>query len=144
MKTSLIGAIVFGILFLTALLPVDFATSVVPGWHTTALAPFQIIGIILFLLIVLVAFAYFILFGRHVIVPRKILIIQLLLSIPGLIIYFDPFLPFRFYELTEADYWKLRVHTIFNFTVLGMFIIVQILFLVYAIRRLIKIKTALQ
>lgn len=35
---------ILGIFFLVTIFAFDFATSVIPGWHTTILAPQQLFG----------------------------------------------------------------------------------------------------
>ncbi|MFC6997457.1 hypothetical protein [Rufibacter roseus] len=87
------GAVVF--LFLAIVLTVltlavssdfDIAVSVIPGWHTTILPPYFLVGGVALLWLYLLAGAYFILGKKRVRIKKRFMMANLMLSLPLLYI----------------------------------------------------------
>lgn len=106
----------------------DYATSVVPGWHTTIFPPFAVGQFIVVLSLVGVIFGYYKLSRRTDTINWKLFIIHFILTIPLLII-----LKFDTYISTDINPMITIPVSIF------MFIIGQIVFLLHYLRKLIDI-----
>jgi hypothetical protein len=68
----------------------DFATSVVPGWHTTIFPPYFLINLIVSIVILLVVIAYWNLSRKMKKVSWTVFFIQLVLTIPAVLYILFP------------------------------------------------------
>lgn len=86
MKLSYIPSLIFICLFMSFFpLSSDYATSVVPGWHTTIFPPYFILQFIVVLIILLVSFAYWKLSTITGTINWIFFIIHFILTIPAII-----------------------------------------------------------
>jgi hypothetical protein len=120
-------------------LPITFsrgyATSVVPGWHTTIWPPYFICLIIVTIVLILVTIGYWLLFRRTDKTNPVLFAIHFLLTIPAIIYLIFPsiFLDARVTDendLMEAIQFRIKAVLV----AWGIFIIGQLLFLIYYIR----------
>ncbi|WP_148089204.1 hypothetical protein [Taibaiella sp. KBW10] len=133
----------FLVLLLSSIsLSTDFATSVVPGWHTTVFSPYFLGKSTIIITLLLVTIGYFFLSKRTANISRIIFFIHLILTIP--FILFLKF-PSIFLGISHANPEKmgealsLRITLMFLAGVL--FIAGQVTFLVYFIRNIIIKRT---
>lgn len=123
------------LLLLTIPFSFDFATSVVPGWHTTILPPYFIWGLIVVFVLLLVTIGYWLLSKRTDKINWTLFAIHFLLTIPTIIFLRFPTILLDV-ELTDQD--KLIRAIEFRMKIIPiawtLFIIGKILFLVYFIR----------
>ena len=106
----------------------DYATSVVPGWHTTIFPPFAVGQFIVVLSLLGVIFGYYKLSRRTDTINWKLFIIHFLLTVPLILL-----LMFNTYIYTDINPMITIPVSIF------MFIIGQIVFLLHYLRKLIDI-----
>jgi len=123
------------LLLLTIPFSFDFATSVVPGWHTTIFPPYFIWGLIVVIVLLLVTIGYWLLSKRTDKINWTLFAIHFLLTIPTIIFLKFPTILFDV-ELTDQD--KLIRAIEFHMKIIPiawtLFYIGQILFLIYFIR----------
>ena len=123
------------LLLLTIPFSFDFATSVVPGWHTTIFPPYFIWGLIVFIVLLLVTIGYWLLSKRTDKINWTLFAIHFLLTIPTIIFLKFPTILLDV-QLTDQD--KLIRAIEFRMKLIPiawtLFIIGQILFLIYYVR----------
>ena len=128
------------LLLLTIPFSFDFATSLVPGWHTTILPPYFIWGLFVMIILLLVTIGYWLLSKRTDKTNWTLFAIHFILTIPT-IIYLK--FPSIFLEVRSTDQNKLLEALEFRMRLIpvawALFIAGQILFLIYYIRT-IKVK----
>ena len=123
------------LLLLTIPFSFDFATSVVPGWHTTIFPPYFIWGLIVVIVLLLVTIGYWLLSKRTDKFNWTLFAIHFLLTIPTIIflkfptILLDVQLPDQD-KLIRAIEFRMKIIPI----AWTLFIVGQILFLIYFIR----------
>ena len=59
----------------------DFATSVVPGWHTTIFPPFFIFGVLFSIILLIDFIIYWIAYKKELLKLKKIVLIHFLISL---------------------------------------------------------------
>lgn len=123
------------LLLLTIPFSFDFATSVVPGWHTTIFPPYFIWGLIVLIVLLMVTIGYWLLSKRTVKTNWSLFAIHTALTIPT-IIYLK--FPTILLEVQTTDYEELVKALEFRMKLVPvaciLFIAGQILFLFYYIR----------
>ena len=131
------------LLLLTIPFSFDFATSLVPGWHTTIFPPYFVVGLIVIIVLLLVTIGYWLLSKRTDKINWTLFAIHFALTIPT-IIYLK--FPSIFLNVTFADQDKLIKAIEFRMKLIPiawiLFIAAQIMFLIYYIRT-IKAKSTL-
>jgi hypothetical protein len=128
------------LLLLTIPFSFDFATSVVPGWHTTIFPPHFIWGLIVLVVLLLVTIGYWLLSKRVDKTNWALFAIHFTLTIPTVIFLKFPTILLggqltNQEELIRAIEFRVKLIPI----AWTLFIVGQILFLIYYIRT-IKIK----
>lgn len=123
------------LLFLTIPFSFDFATSVVPGWHTTIFPPYFIWGLIVLIVLLLVTIGYWLLSKRADKINWILFTIHFALTIPTVIYLRFPSVLLDVQltdqnELTKAIEFRMKLIP-FAWT---LFIVGQLLFLIYFIR----------
>jgi hypothetical protein len=136
MKRLYIPFLAFLILFLlTISFSIDFATSVVPGWHTTIFPPYFIWGLIVMIVLFLATIGYWLLSNRTDRINWTLFGIHFALTIPA-VIYLR--FPSILLDVKMADQNKLIEAIAFRMKLMSIawtvFIAGQILFLIYFIR----------
>ena len=123
------------LLLLTIPFSFDFATSVVPGWHTTIFPPYFIWGIIVVIVLLLVTIGYWLLSKRTDKINWTLFAIHFLLTIPTIIFLKFPTILLDV-ELTDQDKLIRAIEFCMKIIPIAwtLFIIGQILFLIYFIR----------
>lgn len=96
METRLPSLIFLALLVLANPIGMDYAVSVVPGWHTT-IVPFRMLlygiaHVFLSLTLLIMAIAYWYLLRKATKVPLKVFLVHLFLSLPAAIITRFPYL----------------------------------------------------
>jgi hypothetical protein len=123
------------LLVLTIPFSFDFATSVVPGWHTTIFPPYFIWGLFVMIVLLLVTIGYWLLSKRTDKTNWTLFAIHFALTIPT-IIYLK--FPSILLDVQTTDYDKLIKAIEFRMKLIPvawiLFIAGQILFLIYYIR----------
>lgn len=123
------------LLLLTIPFSFDFATSVVPGWHTTIFPPYFIWGLIVVIVLLLVTIGYWLLSKRTDKINWTLFAIHFLLTIPTVIFLKFPTILLDV-QLTDQD--KLIRAIEFRLKLIPiawtLFIVGQILFLIYYVR----------
>jgi len=139
MKKSNITFIIFLILIILIFpfsffqFSLDYASSIIPGWHTTIL-PFQAIGMILkCIILIFVALGYWKLRKANILIDKKIFFTYLILTIPAIIIS-----NFSLYKLLNPDneniVQNMRMVYFAQILINAIFFIAQILFGIYYFR----------
>jgi hypothetical protein len=123
------------LILLTIPFSLDFATSVVPGWHTTIFPPYFIWGFIVVIVLLLGTIGYWLLSKRIDKINWTLFAIHLALTIPTIIYLKFPSILLDVQstdqdELIKAIEFRMKLIPI----VWTLFIIGQILFLIYFIR----------
>jgi hypothetical protein len=123
------------LLLLTIPFSFDFATSAVPGWHTTIFPPYFVWGLVILIVLLLVTIGYWLLSRRTDKRNWTLFAIHFVLTIPT-IIYLK--FPSIFLDVQVADQNKLIKAITFRMRLIPiawtLFIVGQILFLIYYIR----------
>jgi hypothetical protein len=123
------------LLVLTIPFSFDFATSVVPGWHTTIYPPYFIWGLIVLIVLLLVTIGYWLLSKGTDKTNWTLFAIHFALTIPT-VIYLK--FPSILLDVQGADQYKLIKAIAFRMQLIAiawtLFIVGQILFLIYYIR----------
>ena len=113
----------------------DFATSVVPGWHTTIFPPYFIWGLIVVIVLLLVTIGYWLLSKCTDKINWTLFTIHFFLTIPTIIFLKFPTILLDV-QLTDQD--KLIKAIEFRMKLIPiawvLFIVGQILFLIYYVR----------
>jgi len=123
------------LLLLTIPLSFDFATSVVPGWHTTIYPPYFIWGLILIVVLLLVTIGYWLLSKRVDKINWTLIAIHFILTIPTVIFLNFPSIFLNVQPTNQEELLRdlsLRIKLIP--VAWTLFIVGQVLFLVYYIR----------
>lgn len=123
------------LLLLTIPFSFDFATSVVPGWHTTIYPPYFIWTLILIVVLLFVIIGYWLISKRVDKTNWYLFFIHLLLTIPTIIYIMFPAILLDFEQGSQDELTKnllLRIRLIP--WAQGLFAIGQILFIMYFIR----------
>ncbi|OJY85075.1 MAG: hypothetical protein BGP14_04315 [Sphingobacteriales bacterium 44-15] len=123
------------LLLLTIPFSFDFATSVVPGWHTTIFPPYFIWGLIVMIVLLLVTIGYWLLSKRTDKTNWTLFAIHFVLTIPTIIYLKFPSILLDVQltdqnELIRAIEFRIKVIPV----AWTLFIVGQILFLIYFIR----------
>lgn len=142
MKKSYIPLLAFIILLLLNFPFLPFATSVIPGWHTTIYPPYFIAGVVAIIILMLVIIGYWLLLKRVDKVNWTLFVLHLLLTIPTVIYLKYPmmFLDFEHSSLGDvADKMVIRFQLITISWVL--FGVGQLLFIVYFVRTMMGRRT---
>jgi hypothetical protein len=117
----------------------DYATSVVPGWHTIMLPPNTIAIIIIFILTLLATIAYWTLKTHGHKIAKAIFWTHLLCSIPAILLTRIPFL---FLMLRGPDIQEIQKQLLLNEIILysaySLFIVGQIIFGAYFIKAIVQ------
>jgi hypothetical protein len=109
-------------------IPLDYASSVVPGWHTTIYPPYFLLGVLNFAWWFLVFGAYLFSEVKKKYVSRTVFIIHMLLSLP--LIFLG--------EINELVFISGPSHPerllYSSGIVIGLFMLGQIIFIIYYIK----------
>lgn len=123
------------LLFLTIPFSFDFATSVVPGWHTTIFPPYFIWGLILIIVLLLVTIGYWLLSKRVDKINWTLFAFHFILTIPTVIFLKFPSI---FLDVQQTNHEEIikAISLRIKFIPLAwtLFIIGQTLFIIYFIR----------
>jgi hypothetical protein len=123
------------LLLLTIPFSFDFATSVVPGWHTTVFPPFFVWTVILAIILLFVTIGYWLLSSRVDKMNWILFAIHFMLTVPTVI--FIKF-PSILLDVQETNQEELLQALSLRITLIPvawtLFIIGQILFVIYFIR----------
>ena len=133
----------FILLLLTIPLSFDFATSVVPGWHTTIFPPYFVWELIVVIALLLVTIGYWLLLKRVDKINWTLFAIHFITTI--LTVIFLKF-PSILLDAQEPDQNKLIREIAFRINLIPVswmiFIAGQILFLIYYVRAIKANRTA--
>lgn len=123
------------LLLLTIPFSFDFATSVVPGWHTTIFPPYFIWGLIVLIVLLLATIGYWLLTKRTDKTNWSLFAIHFLLTIPTIIYLKFPSILLDV-EVTDQSEWIRAIQFRLKLIPLAwaLFIAGQILFLIYYFR----------
>jgi hypothetical protein len=124
------------LLLLTIPFSFDFATSVVPGWHTTVFSPYFIWEVIVIIFLLLVTIGYWVLSKRAGKINWALFAIHIVFTIPTVTyLKFPSILPDV--QLTDQDKLIKAINLQIKIIpiVWTLFIVGQFLFLVYFIRK---------
>jgi hypothetical protein len=121
----------------------DFATSVVPGWHTTIYPPYFVWGLIVIIALLLVTIGYWLLSKRTDKINRTLFAMHFALTIPTVIYLKFPSILLNVQmtnqdELIKAIEFRMKLIP----EAWTLFIAGQILFLIYYIRTVKTKRTA--
>lgn len=124
----------------------DFATSVVPGWHTTIFPPYFIWGRIVMIVLLLVTIGYWLLSNRTDKTNWTLFAIHFILTIPTVIYLKFPSILLDV-QLTDQDRLIEAIQFRFRLKLIPiawtLFSLGQILFLIYCIRTIKAKRTAI-
>lgn len=112
----------------------DFATSVVPGWHTTILAPQQLFWLPIYVCAAFVIACHIAAVIKKRSIPIYVSVIYILLAIP-----YPLFLSWCNYKGSQGYEWDIMLAPRFIFPSLILFIIGHLFFL-YSIIKMIRKK----
>lgn len=123
------------LLLLTIPLSFDFTTSVVPGWHTTIFPPYFIAGLIVFIVLLLVTIGYWLLSRRTSKINWILFSIHFALTIPAIVYLKFPSILLDIPMTRPGDWVKAIAFRIKLIPIAwALFIIGQILFIIYYVR----------
>lgn len=123
------------LLLLTIPFSFDFATSVVPSWHTTIYPPYFVWGLIVIVALLLVTIGYWLLSKRTDKINWTLFAIHFALTIPTVIFLKFPSILLNVQQANQEELLKAIEFRIKLIPVAWtLFITGQILFLVYYIR----------
>jgi hypothetical protein len=127
------------LLLLTIPFSFDFATSVVPGWHTTIFPPYFVWGISVVIFLLVATIGYWLLTKRADKISWTLFAFHSILTIPTLIYLKFPTIFLDVHQTNQEGIMKeiyLRIKLIpFSW---ALFIVGQILFIIYYIRTIIS------
>ena len=125
------------LLLLTMPFSFDFATSVVPGWHTTIFPPYFIWGLFVIIILLFVTIGYWLLFKRTDKTNWTLFAIHFALTIPTIIYLKFPSILLDV-QSTDQREWIRAIDFRMKLIPVAciLFIVGQILFLIYFIRTL--------
>ena len=123
------------LLLLTIPFSFDFATSVVPGWHTTIFPPYFIWGLILIIFLLLATIGYWLLSKRVDKINWTLFAFHFLLTIPTVIFIKFPSIFLNVQqtnqeEIIKAIYLRIKLIPV----AWTLFIVGQVLFIIYFLR----------
>jgi hypothetical protein len=123
------------LLLLTIPFSFDFATSVLPGWHTTIFPPYFIWGLIIIIVLLLVTIGYWLLSKRVDKINWTLFAIHFLLTIPTVIFLKFPSI---FLDVQQTDQEEIIKALSFRIKLIpvawALFLVGQILFIIYFVR----------
>ena len=123
------------LLLLTIPFSFDFATSVVPGWHTTIFPRYFIWGLITIVVLLLVTIGYWLLSKRVDKINWTLFAIHFLLTIPA-VIYLK--FPSIFLDIQRSNQEEMIRAVLFRIKLIPiawtLFIVGQDLFIIYYVR----------
>jgi hypothetical protein len=123
------------LLILTVPFSFDFATSAVPGWHTTIFPPYFIWGLLVMVVLLLVTIGYWLLSRKVGKINWTLFAIHVALTIPSVIFVNFPSIFLDVYQNSQEEILKdLSVRIKLIPVAWTLFIVGQILFLIYFIR----------
>ena len=123
------------LLLLTSPFAFDFATSVVPGWHTTIFPPYFIWESIVVFVLILVTIGYWFLSKRVNKINWTLFAIHFMLTIPTVILLKFPSMLLDVQQTNQEELAKaLSMQAKIISMAWGLFIVGQILFFIYYIR----------
>ncbi len=130
------------LLLLTVPFSFDFATSVVPGWHTTIFPPYFIWGLVVIVVLLLVTIGYWLLSKRTDKTNWTLFAIHFVLTIPTTIYLKFPSILLDV-QLTDQNKLMKAIHFRMKLIPIAwtLFIVGQILFVIYFIRIIRRAKT---
>lgn len=136
MKKSYIPFLAFLVLLLLTIpFSCDFATSVVPGWHTTIFPPYFIWGVSVIIVLLLVTIGYWLLSNRVDKINWTLFAFHFILTIPTLIFLKFPSIYLGVEQTTQEEITKAISLQIKLIPVAWtLFIIGQAFFVIYFIR----------
>ena len=136
MSRTFIPFLAFLILLLLAIsFPFDFATSVVPGWHTTIFPPYFIWTFIVVIALLLVAIGYWLLSKRTDRINWTLFAIHCALTIPTVFFVKLPSFLVDFQKTNQDDLISVLAFRMKLIPIAwALFITGQLLFLVYFFR----------
>ena len=123
------------LLLLTIPFSLNFAASVVPGWHTTIFPPYFIWGLILIIVLLFVTIGYWLLSKRVDKINWTLFALHFILTIPTVVFLKFPSIFLNLpltdqEEIIKAIYLRMKLIP-FAWT---LFIIGQVLFIIYFVR----------
>ena len=123
------------LLLLTIPFSFDFATSAVPGWHTTIFPPYFIWGLVVLIVLLLVTIGYWLLTKRTDKTNWFLFAIHFLLTIPTVIYLKFPSILLDF-KVTDQSEWIRAIQFRLKLIPVAwvLFVVGQILFLIYFFR----------
>ena len=132
MQRRYVPFLVFASLLIITIVNSDYATSVVPGWHTTIFSPFFLINIVAAIIMLLVTIGYLKLGKRDFQIKWVVFLIHLLLTIPAIIIFRFPILFLDFWVNGQSNPSDV-VTRVANYTMIALVLFVagQVFFAVY-------------
>ena len=115
----------------------DFATSVVPGWHTTIFPPYFIFGFAVLIVLRFVTIGYWLLLKRVSRIDMILFVSHFILTIPTIIFLKFPSILLDVQqtnknELIESLAFRIRLIP----KVWMLFLVGQVLFLIYYVRKI--------
>jgi hypothetical protein len=125
---------ILGIFFLVTIFAFDFATSVIPGWHTTILAPQQLFWLPIYPCAAFVIACYITSIRKRRNIPTTVLVIYFLFAMPYPLV-----LLWCNYKGSQGYEWDLMLMPKLIISSLVLFIIGHLIFL-YCIVKMIRKK----
>ncbi len=111
----------------------DYASSVIPGWHTTIYPPYFMASFLLLVLLVMDGFLYWKLRNKNSAYVKKIIVFHFVIS--SLLILLIKFPQYYLETSSNANIEALLINTIETIKVVFVaFLIVQVLYCVYLFR----------
>lgn len=123
------------LLFLTISFRFDFATSVVPGWHTTIFPPYFVWGLFLITILLLVTIGYWLLSKRADKINWTLFCFHFLMTVPTVIFINFPSIFVDVQQTNQEEIIK-EIHLRMKIipVVWTLFIVGQSLFVIYFLR----------
>lgn len=131
------------LLFLTISFPFDFATSGVPGWHTTIFPPYFVWGLAVTIVLLFVTIGYWLLVKRVDKINWTLFVFHFVLTVPTVMFINFPSIFVDIQQIYEDEsikeiYFRMKLIP-FAWT---LFIVGQILFIIYFVRAISSKRTA--
>ena len=139
-KIFLIIALIYSLILLALLINYEYATSVIPGWHTTILPSQTVIQIVVGLWLFVLSVGYWMLKLRKININKKLFVAHLLLTLPlpALFTVKNGILDF------SVVYEYIEIFNTLTHSNIVLFIAGQLLFISYFIRSILLRKKVRQ
>lgn len=133
MQKPWIPVFLFALFFILSITSVEFASSVVPGWHTTIFPPYFFISVAVLAILLVVTIGYWIL-ARRGAFNLPFFITHMILTLPAVLFTRSPEILGFIDESSNVNEQSMPLTTMIVFAAFALFMLGQVLFAIYFFR----------